>query len=125
MNTNPKEILIEVLNIIGYSEDKNIFVDKFIELCVQQALTKLIIDLTEEQQKSLKEELQNKTDFQEIVIIIQKYINPQKTEEILKQTSSNLFEDYLKTIMPELNKEQSEKLTKYLNSLENGNKLSN
>lgn len=45
MNQNPKDIIIKVLEIIGYADDKQEFADKFIRICEEEAMIQIIHEL--------------------------------------------------------------------------------
>jgi len=117
MTKGYRSILHQILTIIGYEDSKDAFIDKFISLC----LSHTIINLTpvipkkniEEINKSLK--ASHNTEF--ILESLKKFVSPEKYAEELEKTTSSLFSEYIKTIMPTLKPEQKTQLITYLSSL--------
>lgn len=84
----PKDIIIQILDIAGYGENKEDFADQLLSLCQQQALVDLI--------KSLPEET-----------ILQ----------ALKKATENIIKGYLQTISPHLSDTQKKDVQTYIQSL--------
>lgn len=88
MNQNPKNLFLQVLNIIGYADNKEEFADKFFQLCEQQTMANLVKSLPEEQ-----------------------------VAASLEETTKEVFNNYLQTVIPTLNTKQKAELESYLKSL--------
>lgn len=42
MTSQPKQIIMDILHIIGYADDKDAYADKFLQLCIQHASKEMI-----------------------------------------------------------------------------------
>lgn len=117
MHHNIKDIIIEILKIIEYSEDKEIFAHKFIDAIHQEAVVSIINSLSSQDQAALKQHLSgNITPEMEKTLLLQ-YIKPDTYLAQLSITTEKIFRNYIETIMSTLNLDRQEKLKSYLVSL--------
>src|SRR5438874_1028197 len=110
MQKNPKDIIMQVLTIIGYEDDNNALADEFIRNCEKQALIDLLQELPQEKQGQLKQQIAEVTDQEQQKAIILEYITPEQYQEALQQASASAFEGFLEEITPTLSDDQAEKL---------------
>ncbi len=115
MIQNPKIILLEILNSIDYSGNKEIFADKFLKNCQLEALNNLIVKLPQEKQDIIKQQLQNSNKT--VVELVKEYFTDQEYLEKLKIVSAGILKEYLETIQPTLSFSQKDKLQLFLSSL--------
>lgn len=116
MNNDPKKIITQVLEIIGYEDDKESYTNSFLELCYQKALLVLIDKLSEEKQQQLNQRL-SLTSADEKRKLFEEYFSKEDIEEAMKNAAKVTFEEFIKSVEPTLNDDQRNKLTDYLNSL--------
>lgn len=88
MNQNPRELFLQVLSIIGYSDDREEFTNKFFQLCEQQAIANLV-----------------------------KSLPPEQVAANLEEVTKEVFGNYLQAVYPTLNDKQKTDLDSYLKSL--------
>lgn len=115
MNQNPKQIILKVLEIIGYEDDKEKFANEFLSLCLQQALVALTQTLPQDKQDQLTQR-SSLTPPDKMEELLLEYFSAEKLQEDIKEASRTTFEDYLKEIIPTLNENQKNKLEQYLSS---------
>ena len=109
MQQTVKDILIQVLTIIGYEDDKDLFADEFIKLCQDQALIQLINSLPEKKQLLLKQEL---TQTEKTDETLQKYFTTKKFNDAVEKSIQEQFQSYLQEIYDTLSNEQKNNLDK-------------
>lgn len=113
------QVIQKILDIIGYSDDKKAFENKFTEVCRKQALLDLTDSLPPDKQEGLKLELGSANDPQKIGEILKRYVSVDEYDKILKLTSQNALDSYLQTVTPTLSDTQLAELQSYLKSLTN------
>lgn len=106
-----------ILDIIGYSDDKQVFEDKFVKACQEQALLDLIDSLPADKQASLKQQLGSESDPQKIGEILKQYVLVDEYDKALRVASQTALNNYLQAITPTLSDTQSTELQSYLKSL--------
>src|SRR5688572_16086592 len=112
-----KKILFEVLNIIGYQDNKVEFIQKFFAIIYTEALAELTTSLSDEVQEKLGQELEMaKEDEEAQKAIILKYLSKEEFDTLLTKITQTQFMDYLETIYPTLSADTRETLTAYLSS---------
>jgi len=117
MYPDPKAIILNVLDIIGYEDDKKTYADTFMQLCRKQALIAAIQSLPRHQQEACSKELMQTSDEQEKSNILAKYITPRQYQHALQNAAQTLFSEFIKTLIPTLSPEQLTSLQTYLDAL--------
>ena len=117
MNQNPRDIFLQVLNIIGYTNDKEEFTNKFFQLCEQQTVVSLIKSLPQDKQTSLQTELSKQTIPDPSNTLLKKYFSEEQIVNTLQKATEETFSSYLQTVMPTLNDKQRTELETYLKNL--------
>ena len=117
MQQNPKDIIVTVLTLMGYEDDKNSYADEFFQNCEKQAFADAIKGLPERTQEEIKHKVFWIKDQERLKTIIAEYVTPEQYKEALKQASQTAFEGLLKEIIPMLSDDQAAKLQSYLISL--------
>jgi len=115
MNSNPKQIILQVLEIIGYEGDKSKYANDFLSLCLQKAFMSLVQELPQDKQDQLTQRMSLTTPDKMEALLLE-YFPKEKFENAVKEASRSTFEEYLQTIIPTLNEEQSNKLEQYFSS---------
>lgn len=116
---NPKNTIIDVLNIINYKNDKAKFADNFLELCMKQSFLEMIGDLPKEKVTFLQKQIQSARDLDQFLSILKKYIHPLYLKRNIEQVSAKLFEEYIEEIIPTLDETTKTKLFLYLEKVGN------
>ena len=114
MQQDPKDILVEVLNIIGYEDDKEVYVDDFIQNCEKQALLDALDALPKEKQETLRQKMAMTPDQEQQKVLIKEFITPSEYTETLKKVAQNAFVELMNELMPTLSHKQMTKLQEYL-----------
>ena len=117
MNKQPHQILADILEIIEYTEDKNIFTNRFLELCDKETLINLIEKIPQNQQQELASKLQISKTGQEKRVIFNQYFSEKQYQEAMGISVERSLSDFLENITPTLSEQQLDKLQHYLNSI--------
>jgi len=114
---DPKAILLRVLTIIDYKDDKNAFAENYIKAIAELTIAQMIGTLAPERKKQLDIELTDVKDSDIFQEITRKYFPREAFEKQLGQVSQETFTNYIETIYPTLSPEKQEELTTYLSTL--------
>lgn len=115
--TDPKEIIVNVLDIIDYQDDKPKYATEFIDLCEKQALLDALQSLPKEKQADFKQKMSWAKDQDRVKDIIKEYITAEQYTDALKKASQTAFTKFIETLLPELTDGQKDKLQAYLQSI--------
>jgi hypothetical protein len=108
---NPKEILLKILEIIGYTDDRNLFTEEYIKIIQLQGIADLIQSLEDEQQTQIKKQLSvHAKNFDKIQEILQAYFSSRQLKEALENASKTTMENYIRSIDTSLSQEQRKNL---------------
>lgn len=116
-NSNITEVLSQILDIIDFSDNKEEFINKFVDLSRQQALLNLLDSVPTNKQVQLKQELSTKKSLDEVAKEFQNIFTPQQYQEELTHTTNNLLNKYLISIMSSLSVNQRKELKALRSSL--------
>ena len=106
-----KTTLLKLLDAIGYTDDKDVFVKEFVELVQIHAMDKLIISLPQDQQESLKAQLrENKDDLDKIGEILKSHFTEEQMKESFQITTQKAVRDWMQAVDPTLSEIQRQKL---------------
>lgn len=118
MQPDPKTILLKVLTIIGYQNDKEKFINEFLSLCFKKAFIKCVESLPLDLKNTIKKRLANVGENpQKLQEILTEYVSTNKYDEILFAQSLDTFIEYLQAVIPTLNEYQKKELGAYLKSI--------
>ena len=116
--TDPKAILLRILEIIGYSEDKEKFATEFLQNVSMQSLLDLITSLPSDKQEEVKQKISTlQNDPKAIGDMIKLYFTEQQIEDALQNSSKNAVAEYIKAIANTLSEEQKTNLANYSQEL--------
>lgn len=113
-----EEILLPILDIIDYQNNKEEFVKKFAKVCLEKTFIDSLTSLPEEKQKQFVQETINKTP-EEIQAIAGNYFNAQSYTGKLGEVVGLMIHDYLEAVLPKCSQEQQQKIKEYLTSIGN------
>src|ERR1035437_8903807 len=111
------DLLNQVLDNIGYTDNKQEFVNKFLGICNQDALASLIPTLPGDKRAEFVAKLNSKVSAEEIKAVVNEYFTEDQYAEALTKASEKALKAFLETITPELNSEQVEKLNTFIATL--------
>ncbi|MBP9716836.1 MAG: hypothetical protein KBD51_02730 [Candidatus Levybacteria bacterium] len=113
---NPKEIILNVLEIIGYSDDREKFANEFLGLILQKSINNLAEKLPQNKLDQLRQRL-SLSKPEKLETLLKDYFSGEELNESVKKVSENMFKEYLEEVGPTLSNSQKEDLQKYLTSL--------
>lgn len=114
---DPKQSLLQILDIIDYQDNRDIFADEFLFLCQQEILTMLLESISEEKRQELEQELGDKPTLALMQTLLEKYFTEEQRIEATEKATTEVYKDFFKSIVPTLAQKQKEKLQQYLSSL--------
>lgn len=114
VNQTSRDVLLQVLNIIGYSDNKEEFISKFLQLCEQQALINMINSLPEDRRSSLESALSKQNSPENITAILDKYLSKKDLAQAVQKATEDTFKSYLQSVIPTLSNSQRKDLDSLL-----------
>lgn len=114
-----KKFLKEVLDIVDYTDDKDMFIMEFSRLFIEQALKDYLNLLPEEQKNLLQKQLTQEKDPLKLQSLLEPHMKTNEYQNLMQQNWEKLFQSYLETITPNLSQEQKTKLDIFLSSTNN------
>lgn len=117
MAINPKQIILKILDIIGYEADREVFADGFLEVCRKRAFLELMLELPAEKKRELENSVADDLDPDKIGEELVKLVPDEARQRKFKDVSLAVFADYLSHVMPVLKQDQNARLIRYLESL--------
>ena len=116
--TDPKQILLRILDIIGYAEDKDKFATEFIQNVSLQSLLDLFNNLPQDKKSQISQNIASAgNDPQKLGEALKNYFTKQQIEEAIQNSSKNAVTEYIKAIDPTLSDSQKQNLTGYFNEI--------
>lgn len=119
MKNDALNIITRVLDIIGYTDDKEKFGTDFLNLCRQQAIINLLDSVPDQQRSVLIKNLSAKKKPDEIEKVLEDYFDKKQQNKALEKAVENGFKDYINELEPNLSDEIKLKLREYLQSTYN------
>lgn len=108
-----RELLLKILNIIGYTGNKESYIDEFLRNIPLLALEDLILTLLPQTQQEIKQKLaDNYQDPEMVAIIVREYFSDLEFEEALKDAAKNSITNFIQKINPTLSDTQREEILK-------------
>lgn len=116
MESNVEEILEKILTIIDYKEDKNAFIEEFMNLCIRGAFVEYLKILSYDRKTELQQILQE-NDPLDLKEKLEPYMITEEYKSLVQESSEKLFQEYLDKITPIISEEQKNNLTAYFATL--------
>ena len=113
-----KEILLKILEIIEYSDNREEFADQFVNKIYLQSLSNLAKTLNPQEQDKLKENIKSSTDSDDLEKSLKNYFSEEQMQKAISGATSDAMSKYIETINPTLINDQREKLLELSESLE-------
>ena len=106
----------KILDIIGYSGDKEELSNNFLGLCYSNALVDLAQILPEEKREEVSKAILGTKD-EEQAENLKKYFSQEQITDALKKASEKIFEDYYESIKPTLSESKISQLNDYFTTI--------
>ena len=115
---DPKPILIKILEIIDYAEDKEKFAAEFLQTISLQTLLGLINTLPQDKKDLPQQKIHGiENDAVKMQEELKNYFTQNQLEQAIENSAKNAVEEYIKTIEPTLSDSQKQNLTNYFNEI--------
>lgn len=116
--TDPKQILLRILEIIGYSEDKDKFATEFLQNVSLQALLDLFNTLPQDKKDQIQQQMTSaNNDASKIQQVLNQFFTQDQLAQAIENSSKNAVTEYIKTIEPTLSEEQKQNLAGFFQEL--------
>lgn len=110
MDDTVKKVIVDVLDIIGYQDDKEKFAQDFIATSTHQAMLNLIEELPVNEREVLTGD---KNEPENVKKLFEDNFSEEQRVEALKKTIAENFNNYLETIIPTLDTQKNDRLRAY------------
>lgn len=115
---DPKAILLRILDIIGYSEDKEKFATEFLQNVSAQAFLDLFNTLPQDKKDQLQQKITRVgNDPAKMQEELKAYFTDTQLEQAIENSSKTAVTEYIKTIDPTLSDPQKRNLTNYFGEI--------
>lgn len=116
LNMNPRRIILDVLEIIGYTDDRDKFANDFLGLILQNSINNLSEKLPQDKIDQLRQRL-SLSKPEKLETLLNDYFSSEELNDSVKKVSESMFREYLEEVSPSLNDSQREDLQRYLSGL--------
>lgn len=111
MDQDLKLLISSLLDAINYTDNKETFTNKYLDIIYSQAVLNLIQSLSKEKQEEIKNKLsQNKDDKAKMIQILNEYFSHEQIEEVLTNSSKEEMISYIESIRSSLSDTQKQNL---------------
>lgn len=106
-----KVILLEILDAIGYSDDKEAFITEFIKNIQLLSIQYLIKAMPSQSQKEINGKLfVAGNDYEKISVILQSFFSPEQIHDSIKNTAKDCVMEFISAVHDSLTDAQRNKL---------------
>lgn len=120
--TDPKAILLRILDIIGYSEDKEKFATDFLQNVSLQALLDLFNTLPQDKKDQIQQQIASAgNNPQALRDILKSYFTESQIEDAIQSASKNAVTEYMKSIDSTLSDTQRTSIANFAKELNQNN----
>ncbi len=109
-----RNFLKKILDLISYSDNKDAFIDKFIDVCHQQTLLSLINELPPEKKAQFVQQTKDNSNPEQINSVIKDYFSDDQYNQALTKTANEGFKAFLEEVSQSLSQTQKDQLTEFL-----------
>ncbi|OGE44093.1 hypothetical protein A3A45_02105 [Candidatus Daviesbacteria bacterium RIFCSPLOWO2_01_FULL_36_8] len=114
---DPREVILRVLEIIDYQDDKEKFTQDFLNAIHKKAISNCVGALSEEQKNSLETQLTGVVRSpEEVGRVLFQFITEDDYKVGAQKAAEEIMRGYLEAISSTLSENQTNKLKKYFNS---------
>ena len=115
---DPKVILLRILDIIGYSKDKEKFATEFLQNVSLQALLDLLNTLPQDKKDQLQQQIASVgNNPQTVSELLKSHFTQSQIEQGIQNASKNAVTEYMKAIDPTLSETQRTNLVNLFEEL--------
>ena len=116
--TEPKQILLRILEIIGYAEDKDKFATEFLQNVSLQSLLDLFDNLPQDKKSQISQNITSAgNDPQKLGEVLKSYFTQQHIQDAIQNSAKNAITEYINAIQPTLSDIQKQNLAAYFKEL--------
>ncbi|MDD3661900.1 MAG: hypothetical protein PHG63_02430 [Candidatus Dojkabacteria bacterium] len=118
MTPTPREIILMVLDIIEYADNKELFAAEFLKAIEMKAFLDLVASIPEEKRSDFSALLSNpEPDMQELSSLLKQNFTSSEIDTAVMRAGKSIMEGYLEHIMPTLSDQQKSDLERAISSL--------
>ena len=108
-----RALLLFILNIIKFEEDKEKFITEFFDICFYRSLTYLTSPLSEKKQKDISDKISSFSDPMEITKYLNSYFGEVVYQQALLKGFKDVFDDFLLNIDQMLTLSEKQEIRNY------------
>lgn len=108
-----REILRNILTIIEYQEDKEKFIDEFLDSCYHRALVELSETLPEQEKNILVKKLSTEIDEEKIRELVKPYITMPEYVDLVNKVSQEILIEKLGPFIKNLTEDKKNLMKEY------------
>lgn len=113
-----KAILLKILDVIGYSEDKDKFATEFLQNVSLQSLLDLFNTLPQDKKDQLQQKITSAgNDAAKMQEELKIYFTEDQLGQAIENSAKNAVTEYMKTIEPTLSDSQKQNLANYFGEI--------
>jgi len=112
-----REILLEILTIIDYKDNKDAFISKFLKLCMKKSLLDILLVASDNDKQKIIELSETNLTPEQLEGKLKDIVGKDILNSNLEKSTKEIFSQYLETLYPTLSTSQNQSLRTYLNSL--------
>ncbi|HRN95900.1 MAG TPA: hypothetical protein PLD54_00460 [Candidatus Levybacteria bacterium] len=111
-----QEQIQKILDLIGYTADKDQFIKEFIELVHLKTMQSVLLTFPEDKQKEISDQLVNANHEDVVKKVIVDNFQKELYSKMLSDTYAEMIREYIESIVPSLSKVQISELKNYFRS---------
>ena len=110
-----KEILLKILELIDYSEDKEAWTVEALGVINLNTFNALVLSLSSEKQKEIENQLKIENAIQKIPQVLNAYFTKEQIRVQFEKSSEDFLQKFLESVFPKLSMDQQELVGNYFN----------
>lgn len=119
---DPKTILLRILDIIGYSEDKEKYATEFLQNVSLQTFLDLYNTLPQDKKDQIQQQIISAgNNPQAVRDLLKNYFTESQIEDVIQNASKNAVTEYMKAIDPTLSETQRTSIVNFAKELNQNN----
>src|SRR3989344_8171660 len=100
--TDAKQILLQILEIIVFSKEREFFANDFINLCAQQAMADVFEKMTDEQADAVQQKLAGNDSADQIQAALAEFFTNGEYTAALKKSCDQMLSEFITSVVPSL-----------------------
>lgn len=117
MQQDLDNIFGHLLDIVGYADDKQVFIAQFKTACQRQAFADILASLPKEKQHEIQQQAIPTASAEEMAALLGEITSPDHFTNAIQTAAAAMLQEYLDAIAATITSDQRERMQEYLTSL--------